>query len=113
MHVYVDGKLNLAVAKKVLNAIQPVGLAEFSGKPRRQRPKYDYPVPIFADPNLPVSALDFKDPLQFWDLFSLAMNENPPPREQIAALLPMFQPLGIELGKPWDRRNSIRWCWTP
>jgi hypothetical protein len=31
------------------------------------------------------------------------MNENPPPQDQISALLPMFQPLGIELGKPWDR----------
>jgi DNA sulfur modification protein DndE len=36
-------------------------------------------------------------------LFSLAMNANPPPQDQINALLPMFQPLGIELGKPWDR----------
>ncbi len=31
------------------------------------------------------------------------MNENPPPQDQIAALLPMFKPLGIEFGKPWDR----------
>src|SRR5262249_51333089 len=97
------GKLNLPVAKKVLNAIQPVGLAEFSGKPAQPAPKYDYPAPVFADPDLPVSALDFKDPLQFWELFSLAMNENPPPQDQINALLPMFQPIGIELGKPWDR----------
>ena len=103
VHVYIDGKLNLGVAKNVLNAIQPVGLAEFSGKAALPAPNYDYPAPVFADPNLPVSALDFKDPLQFWDLFSLAMNENPPPQEQIAALLPLFQPLGIELGKPWDR----------
>jgi hypothetical protein len=52
---------------------------------------------------LPVSALDFKDPLQFWDLLSDAMNENPPPQDQIKALLPSFKPLGIELGKQWDR----------
>jgi DNA sulfur modification protein DndE len=103
VHVYLDGKLNLPVAKKVLNAIQPVGLAEFSGKPAQPAPKYDYPAPVFADPNLPVSALDFKDPLQVWELFSLAMNENPPPQDQINALLPMFQPLGIDLAKTWDR----------
>ncbi|MBV8745491.1 MAG: DUF1254 domain-containing protein [Xanthobacteraceae bacterium] len=103
VHVYVDGKLSLGVAKKVLDAIQAVGLAEFSGKAALPAPKYDYPAPVFADPNLPVSALDFKDPLQFWELLSLAMNENPPPQDQITALLPLFQPLGIELGKPWDR----------
>jgi hypothetical protein len=50
-----------------------------------------------------VSALDFKDPLQFWDLLSGAMNENPPPQDQITALLPSFKALGLELGKPWDR----------
>jgi hypothetical protein len=65
VHVYMDGKLNLAVAKKILDAIQPVGLAEFSGKAALPVPKYAYPAPVFADPNLPVSALDFKDPLQF------------------------------------------------
>ena len=64
---------------------------------------YDYPEPQLADPNLPGSALDFKDPLQFWELFSTAMNENPPPQDQITALLPSFKPLGIELGKKWDR----------
>lgn len=31
------------------------------------------------------------------------MNENPPPSDQISALLPMFKPLGLELGKQWDR----------
>ena len=31
------------------------------------------------------------------------MNENPPPRDQVTALLPMFRPLGLELGKTWDR----------
>ena len=60
VHVYVGGKLNLPLAKKVLDAIQPVGLAEFSGKPALPAPKYDYPAPVFADPNLPVSALDFR-----------------------------------------------------
>jgi hypothetical protein len=54
VHVYMDGKLNLAVAKKILDAIQPVGLAEFSGKAALPAPKYAYPAPVFADPNLPV-----------------------------------------------------------
>jgi DNA sulfur modification protein DndE len=41
------------------------------------------------------------DPLQFWDLLSMAMNENPPTPDQVPALLPMFK--GLELGKAWDR----------
>jgi hypothetical protein len=44
-----------------------------------------------------------KDPLQFWEILSAVMNENPPSADQIAVLLPMFKPLGLELGKQWDR----------
>jgi hypothetical protein len=40
-----------------------------------------------------------KDPLQFWEILSNTINENPPPRDQVTALLPLFAPLGIELGK--------------
>ena len=29
------------------------------------------------------------------------MNENPPPHNQVEAVLPQFKYLGIELGKPW------------
>jgi hypothetical protein len=43
-----------------------------------------------------VSAVDFKDPSQFWQILSTAINENPPPKDQITALLPMFKLLGIE-----------------
>jgi hypothetical protein len=103
VHIYADGKVDLAAARKVMDAIKPVGLAEFTGRPALPFPSYDYPAPQAADPDLPVSALDFKDPLQFWELLSVAMNENPPPQDQVTALLPMFKPLGIELGKPWDR----------
>jgi hypothetical protein len=103
VHIYDNGKLDLAGAKKVLEAIKPIGLAEYTGKQPLPTPKYDYPAPLSANPELPVSALDFKDPLQFWDLLSVAMNENPPPQDQITALLPMLKPLGIELGKRWDR----------
>jgi hypothetical protein len=103
VHIYSDGKVNLAAAKKVLNEIEAMGLAAFTGKPPLPAPSYDYPAPVFTNPALPVSALDFADPLQFWDLFSLAMNENPPPPDQVSALLPMFAPLGIVLGTRWDR----------
>jgi hypothetical protein len=41
-------------------------------------------------PKLPVSALDFEEPLQFWDILSAAMNENPPPEDEVTALLPQL-----------------------
>jgi len=47
--------------------------------------------------------MDFQDPLQFWEILSAAMNENPPPEDQAKALLPMFEPLGLKLGTTWDR----------
>ena len=108
VHIYSGGKVDLAAARKVMDAIKPVGLSEFIGGYALPAPKYNYPAPQAADPDLPVSALDFKDPLEFWELLSVAMNENPPPQDQIAALLPMFKPLGIELGKPWDRSKLSR-----
>ena len=43
----------------------------------------------------------FEDPLQFWSIFSAAMNENPPPESQTKAILPLLKYLGVELGKPW------------
>ena len=79
------------------------GLSEYTGKPALGAPKYDYAAPQLVNPKLPVSVLDFKDPLQFWEILSAAMNENPPPADQISALLPMFKPLGLELGRQWDR----------
>src|SRR5262249_46011203 len=103
VHIYRDGKVDLAGARAVLQAIEPTGLSRFVGKPAPPAPSDDYPAPEPADAKLPVSALVFKDPLQFWDLLSAAMNENPPPEDQITALLPMFKPLGLELGKRWDR----------
>ena len=98
VHIYSNGKIDLAGAKKVLNEIKPVQLSKSTSIP-----KYDYPAPLPVNPNLPVSVMQYKDPLQFWELLAVALNENPPPKDQISALLPMFKPLGIELGKPWDR----------
>lgn len=95
VHIYDKGKIDLAGARQILAAITPS-----KSKPAA---KYNYPVPLVSNPNLPVSALNFTDPLQFWEILSSALNENPPPQDQIKALLPLFKPLGIELGKQWDR----------
>ena len=103
VHIYVDGEIDLAGARKILQAIKPLGLAQFTGKPTPATPNYNYLAPTPVNPDLPVSAMNYKDPLQFWELLMAAMNENPPPQDQITALLPMFKPLGIDLGKPWDR----------
>ena len=92
-----------AAARKVLAEIKVQGLSEYVGRSALPTPKYDYAVPHFANPKLPVSDLDFHDPLQFWEILSTAMNENPPPKAEIEALLPMFKPLGLELGEQWDR----------
>jgi DNA sulfur modification protein DndE len=94
VHIYENGKLDLASAKKILNGITTKGAREKT---------YHYLMPEPVNPDLPVSALHYKDPLQFWELLMVAMNENPPPEDQVKALLPMFKPLGIELGKSWDR----------
>jgi hypothetical protein len=102
VQIYSGGKVDLPGAKKVLEAIKPMPLPAYIGR-KSEPQKYNYPSPQFNNPDLPVSALDFKDPLQFWEILSLAMNENPPPEEQIEALLPMFKPLGLLPGKPWDR----------
>ena len=77
-------------------------LSAYLGKPALPSPKYDYLAPNFVDPKLPVNTLGFKDPLQFWDFLSAVIEENPPPKDEIAGLLPMFAPLGLELGKQWD-----------
>jgi DNA sulfur modification protein DndE len=101
--VHLPNPSGLAAAQKVLAAIKTQGLSEYLGKPAPAAPKYAYASPNFVNPKLPVSALDFKDPLQFWEILSAALNENSPPADEASALLPMFAPLGIELGKQWDR----------
>jgi len=101
--VHMRNPQDLPGAKKVLSEITTQGLSKYLGTPAPAPVKYDYPAPQFADPKLPVSANYYKDPLQFWEILSNVINENPPPQDQITALLPMFAPLGIELGKKWDR----------
>jgi hypothetical protein len=90
-------------ARQVLSEITTVPLSKYQGAPAPAAVTYNYPEPQFADPKLTTSANNFKDPLQFWEILSRMINENPPPQDQITALLPMFAPLGIELGKQWDR----------
>jgi len=101
--VHIKNPADLPGAKQVLSEITTQPLSKFLGTAAPAAVKYDYPEPQFADPKLPVSANYYKDPLQFWEILSNTINENPPPQAQIDALLPMFAPLGIELGKKWDR----------
>lgn len=101
--VHVVNRDDLPAAKAVLNAIAVQGLAAATGKKPPAAPAYGYLAPEFADPKLPVSALAFKDPLQFWEILAEALIENPPPNDQATALLPLFRPLGLLPGKPWDR----------
>lgn len=103
VHIYVDGKIDLPGAQQILRAIKTTGLAEYTGMTAPKTPNYDYPAPRPVNKNLPVSALTYEDPLQFWELLTTVMNENPPQQDQISALLPSYRTLGIELGKPWDR----------
>jgi hypothetical protein len=101
--IHLPQQSGLEAARKVLAGIVPQTLSEYLGKPAMPAPKYNYATPDFVNPKLPVSSMDFRDPLQFWDIMSAVINENPPPADQISALLPMFAALGIELGKTWDR----------
>jgi DNA sulfur modification protein DndE len=103
--VHIKNPQDLPGAKEVLNGITTQPLSRYMGTPAPPAVTYDYPAPVFADTKLPVSANSYKDPLQFWEIMSNTINENPPPQSQIDALLPLFAPLGIELGKKWDRNN--------
>jgi hypothetical protein len=51
---------------------------------------YSYNTPKI-NPKVASSQMQFLDPLQFWDIFAAAMNENPPPRNEIEAVLPQFK----------------------
>ena len=100
--VHVKNESDLAGAKAVLENITVKGLAGYTGHVSAAHKSYSYIKPDFVNAALPVSDVDFKDPLQFWQILSAAMNENPPPKDQISGLLPMFNMLGLEFGKQWD-----------
>jgi DNA sulfur modification protein DndE len=91
-------------AQKVLAAITVQGLARYQGKPTSAAPTYSYETPKLA-PRVASSQLKFEDPLQFWSILSAAMNENPPPADQIRSVLPQYKYLGLELGKQWKRES--------
>jgi hypothetical protein len=103
--VHLINQDDLPGAQKVIQAIAVKGLAEFTGKPAPPAPKYNYAAPKVMDPRLPASTMDFQDPLQFWQILSAVMNENPPPANEVKALLPGYEILGLELGKTWDPSN--------
>lgn len=102
--VNVKGASDLAAARKVLQGITLQGLSQYKGGPAPKPVAYDYQVPKMK-PGVATSHMQFDDPLQFWSIFSAAMNENPPPASQIEAVLPSFKYLGIELGKQWKPEN--------
>lgn len=98
VHIYTKGRVDLSGAKKVLKEIGVFPLSN-------EKKAYYYIAPELVDPYLPVSFMQYKDPMQFWEIFVAAMNENPPPEEEIKGLLPLFKPLGIIWGKPFDRKQ--------
>ncbi len=102
VHIYFNGKLDFAGASKILTAIKTIELSAYKGLKPLETAKHSYIAPEVINPNHPVSFLEFKDPLQFWEILAEALTENPPPIDQINALLPMYKGLGIEIGKPWD-----------
>lgn len=98
--VNVKGAADLPVARKVMQDITLQTLSQYKGGAVPKPVAYDYEVPKMK-PRVATSHMEFDDPLQFWSIFSAAMNENPSPASQIEAVLPSFQYLGIELGKQW------------
>jgi hypothetical protein len=104
--VHVKNQADLPAAQKVLEGITVQGLAEYEGKPAPAPLTYNYETPK-VDPKVASSLLKFEDPMQFWSIFAAAMNENPPPKSQIEAVLPQYKYLGIELGKPWKPENVL------
>jgi hypothetical protein len=102
--VFVKNEADLAAARKVLEAITLQGLSQYNGGASPKQPSYSYGLPKMA-PNVATSHMQFDDPLQFWSICSAAMNENPPPKSEIKAVLPQFKYLGLELGEQWKPEN--------
>jgi len=102
--VHIINPEDLPGASKVLSEITVQGLAQYLGKPAPAALSYNYVEPK-VNPKVASSLMQFDDPLQFWEIFSSAMNENPPPEGQIQWLLPQLKYLGIELGKQWTRAD--------
>jgi hypothetical protein len=102
--VHIKDQADLPAAEKVLKAVTVTGLAQYQGRPAPAAVSYDYPVPKI-NPKVASSQMQFLDPLQFWEIFSAAMNENPPPDSEIRSVLPLYKYLGIEFGEQWTRES--------
>jgi hypothetical protein len=102
--VHVRNAADLVGAQSVLRAITVKGLAQFNGTPASAAIAYKYDTPRI-NPKVASSQMQFLDPLQFWEIFAAAMNENPPPASEITSVLPQFKYLGIEPGMPWKRES--------
>jgi hypothetical protein len=102
--VHVRNAADLPAAQKVLHGITVKGLAQFNGGLASATAVYNYQTPRI-NPKVASSQMQFLDPLQFWEIFTAAMNENPPPRNEIEAVLPQYKYLGIEFGQPWKRES--------
>jgi hypothetical protein len=98
--VYVKDTTDLAAARIVLDGIRVEGLAQYEGQPEPKALAYRYPEPKI-NPGAASSMMQFTDPMQFWEILSAAMNENPPPKREIETTLPQYGYLGITLGKQW------------
>ena len=79
----------------------PEGLAEYTGQPGPPHPAYHYDAPTMTA-GVASSHMKFDDPLQFWSIFSNALNENPPPASEIEAVLPSLEYLGLKFGEQWQ-----------
>jgi hypothetical protein len=102
--VYVKDQADLPSAQEVLHAITVTGLAQYQGNQGPAAVSYHYAIPEI-NPKVASSQMQFVDPLQFWELFSAAINENPPPQSEIKSVLPLYRYLGIKLGEQWQRHN--------
>ena len=98
--VNVKGDSDLPAARKVMEAITLQPLSQYLGGAAPKPVSYNYEVPKMKA-GVATSHMQFDDPLQFWSIFSAALNENPPPADEIKAVLPQYKYLGIELGKQW------------
>ena len=78
--VHVINPADLPAARKVMQEITVQGLAKFSGKPVPAAPVYNYALPKVTDAKQPASAMNYTDPLQFWEIFSAVINETRRPR---------------------------------
>jgi len=110
--VHVKGEADLAAAEEVLNAITVKGLSEYTGKAAPGPAAYDYPV-AKINPKIASSMMVFDDPVQFWEVFSAVMNENPPPESEIKAVLPQLWVLGIELRTTRPHRSTLNELFRP